>query len=115
LSRETWNNCRQRTGRPGAPQSGNSLIVSVGATKQSAWKKRLNHNEHNEHNEHQEKPRRLVSPPHPTAELHALGKVSLLFVLVVVNWLLRTGVYPDQRRSSFAAPFSLLNPQRGVV
>jgi hypothetical protein len=53
------------------------------------WKKQLNHNEHNEHNEHEEKPGRLVSSLHPTGELNALGKVSLLFVLVVlvvVNW-----------------------------
>jgi hypothetical protein len=54
--------------------------------------KALNHNVHNEHNEHKEKPGRLVSSPRPTAELHALGKFSLLFVLVVlvvlvvVNW-----------------------------
>jgi hypothetical protein len=47
----------------------------------------LNHNEHNEHNEYEEKPERLCSPPYPTAELHALGKVSLLVVLVVVNSL----------------------------
>jgi hypothetical protein len=43
-------------------------------------KKQLNHNEHNEHNE---KPGRLVSSPHPTAQLHAQGKISLLFVLFV--------------------------------
>jgi hypothetical protein len=44
----------------------------------------LNHNEHNEHDEYEEKPRRLVSSLHPTAELHALGKVSLLVVFVVL-------------------------------
>jgi hypothetical protein len=46
----------------------------------------LNHNEHNEHNEYEEKPGRLVSSPHRTEELNALGKVSLLFVIFVVNW-----------------------------
>jgi hypothetical protein len=47
----------------------------------------LNHNEHNElseHSEYEEKPRRLVSSPHPTGELHALGKASFLVVLVVL-------------------------------
>jgi hypothetical protein len=45
----------------------------------------LNHNEHNEHNEYEKKPGRLVlSPHHPTGESHALGKVSLLVVLVVL-------------------------------
>jgi hypothetical protein len=49
----------------------------------------LNHNEHNEHNEHEEKPGRLVSSPHPTAELHAPGKILFFFVIFVnfvVNW-----------------------------
>jgi hypothetical protein len=49
----------------------------------------LNHNEHNEHNENEEKLGRRVSLPHPTAESHAWGKISLLVVLVVlvvVGW-----------------------------
>jgi uracil-DNA glycosylase len=39
---------------------------------------------HNEHNEHDEKPGRLVSSPHPTAQLHAPGKLLFLFVPVVL-------------------------------
>jgi hypothetical protein len=51
--------------------------------------KAVNHEEHNGHNEDEENPRRLVSSPPPTGEFHALGKVSLLVVfvvLVVVKW-----------------------------
>jgi hypothetical protein len=39
---------------------------------------------HEEHEGHEEKPGSLVSSPHPTVELHALGKVLLLFVIFVL-------------------------------
>jgi hypothetical protein len=61
----------------------NHRILPITLIVESPSKKQLNHNEHNEHNE---KPGRLVSSSHPTEEWHALGKVSLLVVLVVVNW-----------------------------